>query len=62
MSPTIEQRLQTLSSNLEAAIKTESPNAPHLMLMHQLKELADIVRELRRSPAPGQGLSDGAGK
>lgn len=50
--PTIEQRLKTISSNLEAAIKTESPNAPHLMLMMQVKELADIVEQMRRAILP----------
>ncbi len=46
--PTIEQRLKTLSSNLEAAIKSTPPDAPHLMLLLQLKELAKIVEEMRR--------------
>jgi hypothetical protein len=46
--PTIEQRLTTLSSNLDAAIKTTPPDAPHLMLLHQLKELAAIVEQLRQ--------------
>ena len=49
--PTIEQRLKTIASNLEAAIKATSPTAPHLMLLNQLKELVDIVEQMRRDAA-----------
>lgn len=51
---TIEQRLRTLTSNLEAAIKTTPPSAPHLMILHQLKELAEIVEAVNggRDPLP----------
>lgn len=45
--PTIDQRLETLLSNLEAAQKTTPPEAPHLMLLLQLKELAGIVAQMR---------------
>ena len=46
--PTVEQRLLTLASNLEQAIKAADPGSPNLMILHQLKELAGIVDDLRR--------------
>jgi hypothetical protein len=42
--PTPEERISTLLSNLEAAIKTADPNAPHYLLLLQVKELAEIVK------------------
>jgi hypothetical protein len=42
--PTPEERLSTLLSNLEAAIKMADPNEPSYMLLLQVKELAEIVK------------------
>lgn len=47
-TPTVEQRLQTMTSNLEQAIKASPADAPNLMILHQLKELAGIVDQMRR--------------
>jgi hypothetical protein len=45
---TTEQRLESLLSNLEAAHQNTPPTAPHLMLLLQVKELAEIVEQLRQ--------------
>lgn len=49
--PTVEQRLQTMTSNLEQAIKSSPADAQNLMLLHQLKELVGIVDQMRRERA-----------
>lgn len=48
---TPQERLSTLLSNLEAAIKTSDPKSPHHMLLLQVRELAEIVR-LTQQPVP----------
>lgn len=46
---TVAQRLLTLRSNLEAAQKTGDPNAPHHMLLLQLRTLTEIVADIATS-------------
>lgn len=41
--PTVEQRIATLLSNLEAASKVIDPESPHYLLFLQVRELAEIV-------------------
>lgn len=42
--PTPQERISTLLSNLEAAVKTADPGAPHYLLLLQVKELTEIVK------------------
>lgn len=51
--PSADERLVTLISNLEAAIKMADPKAGYYMLLLHVRELAEIVKlqDTNRSPA-----------
>lgn len=48
----IDERISALISNLEAAQKTIDPQAPHYMLLLQVRALAEIVKSMAAAPSP----------
>lgn len=61
MMPAIEQRILTLLSNLEAAGKALDPKVtPHFILFLQVKELAEIVKEIVLPEADGPLIPAGS--